>query len=195
MAESTVVVFVPGLRDHVDDHWQTLLAARLQRTACVPRLGKHVLSIATWARALEDTLAAIEGPVYLAAHSAGALIVAQWAREYRRPIAGALLATPPDLGAPLPAPYPSLETFAVNGWLPVPRTRLPFPSIVAASRNDPIGDFDRVSALAAGWGATLYDAGHVGHLNGASGFGEWPQAPGLLQSLGLSPTALTRIAA
>jgi len=195
MAESTVVVFVPGLRDHVDDHWQTLLAARLQRTACVPRLGKHVLSIAAWVRALEDTLAPIEGPVYLAAHSAGALIVAQWAREYRRPSAGALLATPPDLGAPLPAPYPSLETFAANGWLPVPRTRLPFPSIVVASHDDPIGDFGRVSSLAADWGATLYDAGHVGHLNGASGFGEWPQAPDLLQSLGVPPTALTRIAA
>ena len=195
MAESTVVVFVPGLRDHVDDHWQTLLAARLQRTACVPRLGKHVLSIAAWVQALEDTLAPIEGPVYLAAHSAGAMIVAQWARQASRPIAGALLATPPDLGAPLPAPYPSLETFAANGWLPVPRKQLPFPSIVAASRNDPIGDFGRVSALASDWGATLHDAGHVGHLNGASGFGEWPQALDLLQSLGLPPTALTRIAA
>ena len=195
MAESTMVVFVPGLRDHVEDHWQTLLAARLQRTACVPRLGKQVLSIAAWVRALEDTLASIEGPVYLAAHSAGAMIVAQWARQFSRPIAGALLATPPDLGAPLPAPYPSLDTFAANGWLPVPRTRLPFPSIVAASRNDPIGDFDRVSAIAADWGATLHDAGPVGHLNGASGFGEWPQALDLLQSLGVPHTALTRIAA
>src|SRR4249919_414905 len=109
MAESTVVVFVPGLRDHVDDHWQTLLAARLPRTACVPRLGKHVLSCAAWVQALEDTLASIEGPVFLAAHSAGAMIVAQWAQRHSRPIAGALLATPPDLGAPLPAPYPSLE--------------------------------------------------------------------------------------
>jgi predicted alpha/beta hydrolase family esterase len=123
------------------------------------------------------------------------MIVAQWAQRYSRPIAGALLATPPDLGAPLPSPYPSLETFAANGWLPVPRVRLPFPSIVAASRNDPIGDFDRVSAIAADWGSTLHDAGHVGHLNGASGFGEWPQAVDLLQSLGAPSSALQRIAA
>jgi serine hydrolase len=195
MADSTVVVFVPGLRDHVDDHWQTLLAARLPRTASVPRLGRHVLSCAAWVDALENTLACIEGPVYLAAHSAGAMIVAQWARHHHRPIAGALLATPPDLGAPLPAPYPSLETFAANGWLPVPRTRMPFRSIVAASRNDPIGDFDRVAAIASGWGSTLYDAGRVGHLNGASGFGEWPQAVELLQWLGAPRAALSRIAA
>jgi len=30
------VLIVPGLRDHVDDHWQTLLAARLERVRTVP---------------------------------------------------------------------------------------------------------------------------------------------------------------
>jgi predicted alpha/beta hydrolase family esterase len=194
MAQSTVV-FVPGLRDHVDDHWQTLLAARLPRTACVPRLGKGVLSCAAWVEALEDTLAPIAGPVYLAAHSAGAMIVAHWARHYRRPIAGALLATPPDFATPLPAGYPTLATLADHGWLPVPRARLPFTSIVVASRDDPLGQFERVASIAVDWGAALHDAGHVGHLNGASGFGEWPQAVELLQALGVPASALPPIAA
>ena len=194
MAQTTVVV-VPGLRDHVDDHWQTLLAARLPRTACVPRLGKGVLSCALWVEALQQTLAAIEGPVFLAAHSAGAMIVAHWARRHARPIAGALLATPPDFAGPLPAGYPDIDALAQNGWLPVPRLRLPFSSIVAASRNDPLGRFDRVAAIAADWGASLFDAGEVGHLNAASGFGEWPQAVSLLQTLGVPAASLRSIAA
>ena len=78
----------------------------------------------------------------LVAHSAGVMIVVHWAQQHRRPIQGALLATPPDFESPLPAGYPTQETLRENGWLPTPRTRLPFPSIVAASTNDPLGRFD-----------------------------------------------------
>ena len=58
----------------------------------------------------------------------------------------------------------------------MPRSRLPFLSIVAASRNDPLGSFERVAGLALDWGAELADLGEVGHLNPASGYGEWPEA-------------------
>jgi predicted alpha/beta hydrolase family esterase len=33
-----------------------------------------------------------------------------------------------------------------------------------------------VSGLAQDWGSELVDIGEVGHLNPASGYGEWPQA-------------------
>jgi len=194
MSESTVV-FVPGLRNHVEDHWQTLAAARLKCTATVPRLGRDALSLQDWVAALDATLQAQRGPVWLAAHSAGAIIVAHWAQRWWRPINGALLATPPDFAGPLPEGYPRLELLAQNGWLPVPRAKLPFRSIVAASTNDPLGSFERVAGLAADWGSQLYDAGAVGHLNGASGFGEWPAALTLLQALGLPPHALAEAAA
>ena len=36
--------------------------------------------------------------------------------------------------------------------------------------------FDRVAELARAWGGRLVDLGEVGHLNPASGFGDWPQA-------------------
>jgi predicted alpha/beta hydrolase family esterase len=63
-----------------------------------------------------------------------------------------------------------------NGWLPTPRERLPFPSIVAASTNDPLASYERVASLAAAWGSKLVDVGAVGHLNPAAGYGPWPQA-------------------
>jgi hypothetical protein len=84
---------------------------------------------------------------------------------------------------PLPAGYPSLEALEQGGWLPVPRTRLPFVSLVAASRNDPLGEFDAVAELARAWGSDMEDLGEVGHLNPSAGFGDWPQAATLIRRL------------
>jgi hypothetical protein len=122
--------------------------------------------------------------VVLAAHSAGVMIVAHWARVHCRDgIVGALLATPADLEEPMPANYPTTDTLREHGWLPVPREPLPFPAIVAASRNDPLARFERVAGFASGWGASLADLGHVGHLNPASGYGDWPRAEELIREL------------
>jgi uncharacterized protein len=170
------VLIVPGLRDQVAEHWQTLLADRLPRVQTVPPMGRSDLDCALRVKAIERTAQAIAGPLVVVAHSGGCIMLAHWARQTTRAVRGALLATPPDFETPMPAGYPTLEALQLNGWLPVPRERLPFPSIVAASRNDPLGRFERVADLAQAWGSRLVDLGEVGHLNPASGFGDWPQA-------------------
>lgn len=177
------ILFVPGLRDHVADHWQTLLQARLSKTASVPPLEHDKLSCAARVAALDEAIAKIDGPIVLVAHSAGVMITAHWARQHDRPIQGALLATPADLEMPMPAGYPTLEMLEEHGWLPVPREPLPFPSMVGASRNDPLAAFDRAAGLAAAWGSQLVDLGEVGHLNPAAGYGEWPHAEVLIREL------------
>jgi len=170
------ILLVPGLRDHVAEHWQTLLEADLPNARCVPRMERDKLSRAAWVAALDRSLAAIEGPVVLVAHSAGVMITVHWAMQSTRAIKGALLATPPDFERPLPEGYPKQDVLSENGWLPTPRARLPFPSIVAASTNDPLADLDRVASLATSWGSTLENLGAVGHLNPAAGYGRWPRA-------------------
>ncbi|HKY92539.1 MAG TPA: alpha/beta hydrolase [Nevskiaceae bacterium] len=180
MSLDPTVVIVPGLRDHVEQHWQTLLAARLPRVATVPPMGREQLDCLARVQALEDVVASIEGPFVLVAHSGGCITVAHWARRTRRVPLGALLATPPDFDRPMPEGYPTLEQLADAGWLPVPRAPLPFRTIVAASRNDPLATCERVEALAGDWGSRLLDLGAVGHLNPASGFGEWPMAEHLV---------------
>jgi len=72
-------------------------------------------------------------------------------------------------------------TILIVPGLPMPHLPLPFPGIVAASRNDPIATFDRVVDLAAVWGSRVVDLGEVGHLNPASGYGEWPRALALIE--------------
>src|SRR5262249_31356725 len=140
MTEPTVLI-VPGLRDHVADHWQTLLARRLPRVRAVPPMGREDLNCAARVEAIERALSQSEGPGTMVAYSGGVIMVAHWAQRYPRAIAGALLATPPDFERPMPLGYPTIDALDAGGWLPVPRETLPFPSILAASRDDPLGRF------------------------------------------------------
>lgn len=184
--DEVTVLFVPGLRDHVAEHWQTLLAAEIPGSVTVEPLTEDRLSKEARVKALDDALNGIESDVLIAAHSAGALMVANWALAPSRKIRGALLVTPSDIENPLPPGYPAYDDLKANGWMPIPRQPLPFPSIVAASRNDPLAEFEKSAELARAWGSGFYDAGEVGHLNPAAGFGHWPDARPLLERLAAS---------
>ncbi|MBP0627689.1 alpha/beta fold hydrolase [Cupriavidus sp. AcVe19-1a] len=183
LSPDTTVLLVPGLRDHVAEHWQTLLQAQLPNARSVPPLEHDKLSRDARVAALDAALAAIEGPVILVAHSAGVMITVHWAAQHRRKIRGALLATPADLESPMPAGYPDTATLAKHGWLPIPRSPLPFPTILAASRNDPLATYQRAAEMASDWGSKLVDLGEVGHLNPAAGYGPWPRATALIDEL------------
>ena len=166
LRESHTTVIVPGLRKHVDDHWQTRLAAKLSGAVVVPSFDRDKRDLAGRVADLHQVILDAGAPVTIVAHSAGVLTTVHWARKHDLPVRGALLATPPDLARPLPAEYPSLRELKESGWLPIPRTRLWFPSI-----------------------------GPVGHLNPASGYGEWPGAEALLDVLGGMLRARTAVGA
>ena len=187
MSGEPCILIVPGLRDAVAQHWQSLLEARLRAAgravAAVHPMGREDLDCATRVAAIEREAQAVRGPLIVVAHSGGCIMLAHWARQTRRAVAGALLAAPPDFDTPMPDGYPTLAALHAGGWLPVPRERLGFRSIVAASRNDPLGRFERVAELARAWGSRLDDLGEVGHLNPASGFGPWPKAQQYIDEL------------
>jgi predicted alpha/beta hydrolase family esterase len=187
-ADRFTVLIVPGLRDAVDDHWQTLLQRDLRKAArpvaSVLPMGRENLSCSARVAEIERTAQSIEGPIVAVAHSGGCIMLAHWARRTKRAVRGALLATPPDFEKPMPEGYPTMDALRAGGWLPVPRKPLPFPSIVGASRNDPLGRFSRVTALASDWGSEVVDLGSVGPLNPASGYGQWTKAESLIARLG-----------
>ena len=186
------VLIVPGLRDHVPQHWQTLLAQDLPAAQSVPPMGRTDLDCSARVRALEAAVAAIDGPVLLVAHSGGCILVAHWAAQTRRgaQVHAALLATPPDFERPMPEGYPSMADLEASGWFPVPQGPLPFPSLVLTSDDAPLGERARVEALARSWRSRLLHLGSVGHLNPASGFGPWPRAKALVAALAADPLAL-----
>ncbi|WP_010111142.1 alpha/beta hydrolase [Acinetobacter sp. P8-3-8] len=184
LTKATVLI-IPGLRDHVADHWQTLLQAKLENVRSVPPLETDKLNCEKRVEAIQAQLEQIEGPVILVAHSAGVLMTVHWAAKYQHDIQGALLVTPPDLTKNWPANYPSADTLRNEGWDPLPNQVLPFSSIVVASTNDHLASLIAVEEMAKRWGSQLLNLGAVGHMNPAAGFGSWPQAEQLIQQLDL----------
>jgi predicted alpha/beta hydrolase family esterase len=180
--EPTVLI-VPGLRDPVEEHWQTLLAKKLANVHVVPPMGREDLDCDKRVEALEKAATGIRGPVVIVAHSGGVITVAHWAARSDRAVRGALLAVPPDFERPMPEGYPTVEALDAAGWLPVPMSPLPFPSIVAGSRNDPLCRMTRACEMALAWRSRFVDLGEVGHLNPASGYGEWPRAEEFIRDL------------
>jgi predicted alpha/beta hydrolase family esterase len=180
----TTVVLVPGLRGHVEDHWQTRLAATLPNARTVRPLGRDEPSLTARISLLDQIVEDVDGPVVIVAHSAGVLVTVHWAATYTgTKVVGALLATPPAFATELPPGYPSVAQLRDHGWLPIPPRPLPFPSILATSTDDALGNPVRLRAMANAWGSREHSLGAVGHLNPASGFGEWPAATSLIEEL------------
>jgi predicted alpha/beta hydrolase family esterase len=178
-----VILTVPGLGNSGPGHWQTIWEARLPRCRRVDLGLWEDPHRNTWVNKLNLAIQRAEGPVVLAAHSLGCLAAAWWA-EYEQPggvvdggkVIGALLVAPPDVEErPLDR---RLTRFA-----PVPETTLPFPSVLVASRNDPYLTMAQARSLARRWGARLADAGEAGHINAASGLGDWAFGRLLLNTL------------
>jgi hypothetical protein len=131
-----------------------------------------------WLARLDETVIDAPGPVVLAAHSLGCILVAAWASVSRHTaqVRGALLVAPADTEA-------ATLKDRLPGWSPMPRQVLPFRSTVVASQNDPYCAAARAQDLAQDWGALWVDLGAAGHINAESSLGEWPQGQALLHTL------------
>jgi uncharacterized protein len=175
-----LVLIVPGLNDSGPDHWQTWWERELPHAARVELGSWDDPHRNTWVNQLNLAIYKAGRPVILVAHSLACHVVAWWA-EYERPPADG-----PVLGALLVAP-PEVEKQNVDSRLarfaPVMKTALPFPSIVAASRDDPWIGFDRARRLARIWKSRFVDAGWLGHINADSGIRDWPFGLFLLRQL------------
>jgi predicted alpha/beta hydrolase family esterase len=176
MPHLATVLIVPGIDDSGPSHWQTAWQARLPRAARVTQADWAHPHLINWVHGLEAALKPLQGPVVLAAHSLGCLTVAAWAAGHAQgPVAAAFLVAPPDPGA---AAFPA----RAQGFSPLPRAGLPFPSLLVASQDDPFASlaFSQHAALA--WGAGFHSAGSLGHINAASNIGAWEQGLGLFLS-------------
>jgi uncharacterized protein len=187
-----LVLTLPGWQGSGPDHWQSLWEhahgdLRVEQHDYMrPKRGDWMARLDS---VVADVVAPAGQPALLAAHSLGCHLVAAWAAHSRhtRWVAGALLVAPPD---PAQADWPPELAL----WRQPVLQRLPFKALVVASANDPFGSFDAQSALAQAWGADLQAVGHLGHVNAASGLGQWPQGRawlnGLLQTrLNMPPVA------
>lgn len=130
-----------------------------------------------WLERINAAVCESDPHVILVAHSLGCNAVVGWATGANaassRRVAGAFLVAPADTdrdGVPK----------ALHAWRPVPLAKLPFPSVVIASRNDEWSSFERSKLFAKIWGSRFVDMGKAGHINALVGYGPWPEGHRLL---------------
>jgi hypothetical protein len=171
------VLIIPGLGGSGPEHWQSLWQARLPDVRRVEQTDWDRPDRAEWIARLDAAVAQSKQPPILVAHSLSCALVACWAAAHKPPVRGALLVAPADVDSDAHTP-PEAHAFR-----PMPMTPLPFPTIVAASRDDPYVAFQRALEMAKAWGAELVDIGDAGHINTSAGYGEWREGEQLLQRL------------
>ncbi|WP_422089006.1 RBBP9/YdeN family alpha/beta hydrolase [Variovorax sp.] len=177
MTAAPRILLLPGWQNSGPGHWQT----RWESVHGDHRVEQHEWMRplrGDWSIRLEEEVLASPGPVVLAAHSLGCILVAAWASHSRNThkVRGALLVAPGDLERD------DLRQ-QIPGWAPIVRQPLPFPAVLIAANDDPYCEASRSRQMASDWGARFVDAGARGHLNAESGLGDWPEGRDLLNEI------------
>jgi predicted alpha/beta hydrolase family esterase len=169
------VLTLAGLWNSGPQHWQTLWEQKYPAWQRAPHRDWNNPEREEWVAELDAAIAASDqGPPILVAHSLACALVAHWAASGSAlKIAGAFLVAPSDTEA---ASYPK----EASGFAPMPMQKLTFPSIVVASSNDEYVTIERARQFAQAWGSKFVEIGAAGHINGASGFGAWPEGEQML---------------
>ncbi len=181
-------ILLPGIYNSGPTHWQTLWEHDPAFMRFAPS-DWDAPRRADWVTALDSAVDAAPKPPVLVAHSLACLLVPIWAAESDARVAGAMLVAPVD---------PASEEFpeAAGEFARFPRDRLPFPSLVVGSADDPYADAAFARTFAEDLGAEFVVAGALGHINADSGLGDWPQGRELLAGFvaGLPRGGTARIA-
>jgi uncharacterized protein len=171
------ILIHPGLGSSSDGHWQTQWEKKFPEFIRVQQQEWNTPVCSEWIRKLdEEVMHHMPQNLILVAHSLACATISFWALQYRRNIKAALLVAPSDTEADS---YPP-GTF---GFKPVPLYHLPFRTIVVMSTNDPFVSPQRAALFAEKWGSELVTIGNAGHINVASGHGEWNEGLELLKRL------------
>jgi uncharacterized protein len=173
---TSTILIVPGLGNSGDGHWQTIWQDTFGFERIVQKEWEKPIA-SDWIDTIQHAVDKhAHDSLILVGHSLGCNTIVKWAAQNDKKIKGALLVAPSDTEAPS---YPAGTT----GFTPMPAFRLPFPSITIASSNDPFVSIDRAKYFAALWGSKLVEVGPAGHINVASGHGDWNEGLSYLRQL------------
>lgn len=169
---------IPGLGNSGPDHWQTHFENSDRAFKRINQREWESPECIDWIRTIDTALSDYDlSAVVLIGHSLGCATIVHWAARYNKVIKGALLVAPSDLEAPQ-------YTFPAKGFSPIPKVKINFKTIVVASEDDIWVSMDRARYFADCWGSELVNIGNAGHVNAASGYGEWAEGLEILKRIG-----------
>jgi len=169
---------IPGLRNSGEDHWHTHFERSFpDEFVRIEQENWEVPDCEVWTNKMEKDLARYPyGDLILIGHSIGCMAIVKWYERFGHAIKGSLLVAPSDAER---EGYPAY----ITGFSPIPKTKLPFPTIVVGSTNDHVTTVERTREFAQDWGSQLVLLENAGHIEPKSGFGEWPQGIELIRKL------------
>jgi uncharacterized protein len=157
---TTSTLIVPGLHGSGCAHWQSWWQAVVPDAQRVEQDDWDDARLDVWTERLLQVAARQPGPVWLVAHSFGCLAAAHAIARGGRNIAGAFLVAAAD-----PDRFGLGEELSLN--------KLPVPTALVVSSNDPWLPENKALWLAERWGSEIFPVGAAGHVNAAAGFGPW----------------------
>lgn len=166
-------VFVAGYGNSTEGHWQYAWHKRISNSYWVEQADWNSPDCADWVEALDALVQTIEGPILFVSHSLGGNTIVEWSRKSSANIFGAFMVAVPDVQS---EHFPN----EISGYQTPPLEKLPFPSMVLASTNDPYSTLDRTGYYAQAWGSDQTIVGDLKHVNADSNIGEWPEGLDLL---------------
>ncbi len=164
------VLFVPGLRNSDEQHWQSRWEEKLPNSKRIELAEWDTPDLEKWKQGIRAQLQNIDQPVVIIAHSFGTLASASIAQEFPEKIAALFLVAPADP-----------DKFQIAAQLP--QQPLPVPAQIIASSNDPWLTEAKAAYWALLWGTDYLRFKNVGHINSASNLGDWPEGIAQLQRL------------
>jgi len=162
------VLLVPGIGNSGPAHWQSLWQAEHSNVGRVIQRDWDRPVCDDWVLALDQAVGQAPAPPILVAHSLGCLTVAHWAARSDRPCFAVLLVAVPDPSGPV---FPKVAI----GFSPVPLALSKYRATVVSSDNDPYATTKYTEELVAVWGAEHVRVSQHGHINAASGLGDWTE--------------------
>jgi uncharacterized protein len=177
MTFNSKIFILPGLGNSGEQHWQSLWENQYPELERINQENWDTPSCDDWTATIDKKVTTQNlSDVILVGHSLASSTIVQWAKKYNRIIKAALLVAPSDAEA---STYPP----GTKGFTPIPLIKLPFRSLVVASADDYYVTLERAKLFADRWGSELVNIGNAGHINVASGFGEWKQGLEYLKEL------------
>ncbi|CAA9200205.1 RBBP9/YdeN family alpha/beta hydrolase [Flavobacterium collinsii] len=174
----TQLLILPGLGNSGDKHWQTFWHKKFKNATRIVHDEWDEPIREEWLKRLNEEISKLNSPTVLVAHSLAVSLVLHWAQTNQNPnIVGALLVAPADVDSPQHTPD------SIRNFSPMPISKLPFPSIVVASENDPYATFERKKYFAEMWGSDLVNVGQKGHINSDSDLKYWEEGQLILEQL------------
>jgi predicted alpha/beta hydrolase family esterase len=172
-------LLVPGLDGGGEGHWLSWFEATIPDARRVAQPDCKSLDLSEWSALVRWNLQRSEDPVWIVAHGFGCLAAVRAAVDCADLVEGAMLVAPFD---------PDNMRLA---WM-LPEEPLGFPAAIVASTNDPHMRLSKAAFWAGYWSCEFVNAGRVGGIDPAAGFGPWPEGRAIFHELQRSPAALVR---